>query len=106
MAQANPAQALSNIRTDLDFFSHVEASSLELDAYRMTGYLERKYAGASWNPVKGTDVPPPHPGALPWRFEEAGHLINTSGYELYLKQLRVGAQSFVRPLRWPGPART
>jgi NTE family protein len=35
--------ALSRIRTDLDFFSDVEAASLELDGYLMTGFeLEQK----------------------------------------------------------------
>ncbi len=89
--------ALSKIRTDLDFFSDTEAGSLELDGYLMSKEeLERRGFGAlgeaSLRPTAAPD----------WDFLAfAGKLGSTD--TAYLRKLQAGSRKFGR-LFWLKPA--
>ncbi len=89
--------ALSKIRTDLDFFSNTEAGSLELDGYLMSKEeLERRDFGAlgeaSLRPTAAPD----------WDFLAFAEKIGSTD-TAYLRKLRAGNKKFGR-LFWLKPA--
>jgi len=96
---AGAQDALSHIRTDLDFFSDTEASALELDAYLMSG---RTLEASS---LAGEEVAArEHPG---WAFR-AGELEDRMrrGDPRLVSALEAGKHKFLRWLaRLPAPAR-
>jgi NTE family protein len=85
-------RALSEIRTDLDFFSRAEARSLALDGYRMSGPELAKPAFAAL----ADPGAPPSPSA--WDFNAVADKIDSNDAE-YLKRLRAGKHRFFRPSR-------
>jgi NTE family protein len=85
-------RALSEIRTDLDFFSRAEARSLALDGYRMSGPELAKPAFAA---LADPGAPP---GSSEWDFSTVADKIDSSDAE-YLKRLRAGKHRFFRPSR-------
>ena len=88
---AAPVQAaLSNIRTDLDFFSDTEAHSLELDAYLMSVH-ELKKTGLD---QLGDDPGAPSEPAR-WGFGSMLGRIG-SGEQDYVSQLEAGSKKFFR----------
>jgi NTE family protein len=90
--------ALSRVRTDLDAFSRVEASSLELDGYRMASFVLNDDP-ARWEAVgSGGTV-----SSGSWVFEEVGQLIATD-HPRYLKLLQIAHEKFRRPTRIRGLA--
>jgi predicted acylesterase/phospholipase RssA len=88
--QRGVQMALSRIRTDLDFFSDVEASSLELDGYLMSRFeLERKGFG-------GSDDTGPAPE---WTFRDKRLEEQIrDGEETVLRTLETGKRKFFRLL--------
>jgi predicted acylesterase/phospholipase RssA len=94
---AGVQRALSEIRTDLDFFSDTEARSLELDGYLMSG------AELGLRGFDALGEPNLRPGAGPdWDFLALGGKIAAPD-DAYLRKLRAGRQKFLR-LFWLRPA--
>ena len=87
---------LSRVRTDLDFFTRFEASSLELDGYRMTGEVMRERWGefASIRSAEAVTWPD-------WVFErEVGALITRTSTEgAVLEELEAASRKFFRIFR-------
>ena len=94
-------EALSRIRTDLDYFGDSEAFSLMLDGYLMS---DREFERSQLKALRH-----PHaPGKAPdrWDFGKDVHRrIATAPSGLYGRQLRAGSQRFLRTIAtfWPGP---
>lgn len=90
---AAPVQAaLSNIRTDLDFFSHTEARSLELDGYLMSVYeLEEE----GFDQLGDGSAAAAEPAQ--WDFGSMLEQIG-GGDESYVSRLEAGSRSFFRLL--------
>ena len=87
---AAPVQAaLSNIRTDLDFFADTEASSLELDAYLMSVH-ELEQTGFDQLGDNAEAAPAPNQWIFGSMLERIG-----SGEEDYVSQLAGGRKSFL-----------
>lgn len=103
-AVAEPVQdLLSNIRTDLDAFTEVEAHSLMLDAYRMTAAViptVPQIAGLALVPI-------PEDQAR-WKFVDVGPYMQQPT-EYYLQQLEAASERFLKVFRlirpkWLGEA--
>jgi NTE family protein len=90
---AAPVQAaLSNIRTDLDFFSATEARSLELDGYLMSAH---ELAAREFDQLGDEGATPAEPAR--WEF---GALLASieAGNGDYVSHLEAGSKSFFRLL--------
>ncbi len=87
-------RALAKIRTDLDFFSDTEASSLELDGYLMSG------KELALRDLGGTALVPST--APEWRFLALLEKIGSPDPG-YMRKLRAGRKRFFR-LFWLKPA--
>lgn len=88
---------LSNIRTDLDSFSDIEAYSLMYDAYCLSN--EALFKGGI-----STDESLPAPsGADAWRFLRIRQLLQPSRLGELLEHLKVGAQQFFKVFRLGNP---
>lgn len=90
---AAPVQAaLSNIRTDLDFFSETEARSLELDGYLMSAH---ELAAREFDRLGDGDAAAAEPAR--WEFGAMLEPIG-SGDGGYVSRLEAGRKSFFRLL--------
>ena len=87
--------ALSNIRTDLDYFDRIEAHSLELDAYLMSRH-ELEQAGFE-RLGEGEER------GGKWDFERLSGKIGSAD-KAYLAKLEAGRKSFCRLLALRPPA--
>jgi NTE family protein len=85
-------RALSEIRTDLDFFSRTEARSLAIDGYRMSEPELQEPAFAA------LADPTPLPQPSDWDFTAVAGEVGSDDAE-YLKRLRAGKHRFFRPSR-------
>lgn len=90
---ASVQRALSEIRTDLDYFTDTEALSLELDGYLMSDH-ELKKRGFDIE-LGGGPGGRAEPGS--WEFGAVAEKINNPGSD-YLLHLRTGAKRFTRLL--------
>lgn len=89
---------LSNIRTDLDSFSDIEAYSLMYDGYCLSNedLFENGLSSEKTLPAqKG--------GADPWRFLDIRQLLAPARLGELLRHLEVGAQQFFRVFRLGNP---
>lgn len=92
--------ALSNVRTDLDAFSDVEAYTLMYDGYCLADYFLQHNAGNA-----GLGAPSPGGAPLrPWRFLGIRGMIETDKQKL-LSHLLIGKYLFFKPF-YADPART
>jgi NTE family protein len=80
--------ALSNIRTDLDYFGRTEAHSLELDGYRMS---KHELSSAGFDRLCDGEQ------LGEWAFEEVGAKIGSAD-QAYLAEVQAGRKSFLRLL--------
>ncbi len=92
---AEVQEHLSKIRTDLDAFSEVEAFSLMLDGYLMSGQELAILRTNAFKPDATEANAPPLKGA--WKFEAIAPWINNPGPD-YLKQLKVSNYLFGKAL--------
>jgi NTE family protein len=85
-------EALSRIRTDLDFFGDDEASALELDGYLMSGLSLREGGFVAADDADAATT-------AGWAFDDRRlrEEVGGGGTRL-LRTLRVGKQKFLRPL--------
>ena len=97
---ADVQDALSRIRTDLDFFGETEASSLELDAYLMSGFALSQGGFASEDEMAARK----HNG---WIFRDADlEVALRRGDPPTLATLRAGKRKFLRRFaQFPGGIR-
>lgn len=95
-------RALSEIRTDLDYFSNSEAFSLMLDGYLMSDY---ELAHGELRTLRGRGAPDKNPTA--WDFGQGGllTLMRREPRGFYRRQLNAGRRRFLRTiaLLWPAP---
>lgn len=83
-------EALSRIRTDLDFFSDTEASALELDGYLMSGVALPEGGFAARDDVEVRQK-------MDWSFREEGLEPELAAEDpLVLAQLEAGSHKFIR----------
>jgi NTE family protein len=87
---AEVQEALSQIRTDLDFFSDIEAFSLSLDGYLM---MRQQLARPDLAPIQSSPYPPSDPGR--WQFDAMGELIS-EGSGPHMHHLEHGRRRFLR----------
>lgn len=88
---------LSNVRTDLDSFSDIEAYSLMYDGYCLSNETLFE-SGIS------TDETLPAPGGTDaWRFLQIRQLLQPSRLGELLKHLKVGSQQFFKVFRLGNP---
>lgn len=88
---------LSNIRTDLDSFSDIEAYSLMYDGYCLSNEELSKRGLSSDKTLPAPD------GADAWRFLQIRQLLAPSRLGELLKHLKVGAQQFFKVFRLGNP---
>ncbi len=89
---------LSNIRTDLDSFSDIEASSLMYDGYCLGN--EKLFAAGIGGDAT---LPARSAGAEAWRFLRITTLLEPARLGELLKHLRVGGQQFFKVFRLGNP---
>jgi predicted acylesterase/phospholipase RssA len=88
---------LSQVRTDLDAFSEVEAYSLILDGYLMSSAELKAFQSHAGYGAPEAEKPAPLPQAAGWKFLSIASKINAPTPD-YLKQLQVSHLRFGKPL--------
>ncbi len=86
-------EALSQVRTDLDLFSDIEAFSLSLDGYLM---MRKELTRPECAAIQSSPVPPGDPAR--WQFHAMSALISRGRPAPHMNDLKQARRRFFRPL--------